>query len=46
MILIDYISVILDLYFIKLDIPRKLVICLSIDALFIRIVSLGRVQGE
>ena len=29
----------------KLDIPKKL-ICLSIDTLFVRIVSPGRVQGE
>ena len=30
----------------KLDIPRKLVYMPSLDAHFVRIVSLGRVQGE
>ena len=32
--------------FIKFDIPRKPVYCLLIDALFVRVVSLGRMQGE
>ena len=32
--------------FIKFDISESLFICLSIDALFVRVVSLGRMQGE
>ena len=37
---------ILDLYSSSLTSLESLFICLSIDALFVRVISLGRVQGE
>ena len=44
--LIDYISFIMDFYSSGLISLESLLICLSIGALFVRVVSLGRMQGE